>query len=253
MTLEFCFLLNVILLSRLSFTFLDKAVNRKRMVIMVVLQIFGLLFYEFTYLLVYFALALILINLVLFKLEKHSRNINRFRLLSLILQVVLLSLFFSARVDITFNLKLIDFLISIKDYSLLLAGIVDTDWTKVNLLMLGFLLVINEANILIRYLMQSWRLLPKEKGKKKNKDGKDFDIKEFNTGRIIGILERIIIYYFVLISQYAAIGLILTAKGISLRSREIGKLGFAEYALVGTLLSALAAMIIAGVIQLLMT
>ena len=69
---------------------------------------------------------------------------------------------------------------------------------------------------------------------------------EFNVGLIIGNLERILIFTLVLVDQYAAIGLVLAAKSIA-RFEDLKKREFAEYYLIGTLLSALIA-IAAGIV-----
>ncbi len=56
-----------------------------------------------------------------------------------------------------------------------------------------------------------------------------------NAGSWIGILERLIIFFLVLISQYEAIGLLVAAKSI-IRLKE-GEQKMSEYVLVGTLIS----------------
>jgi hypothetical protein len=56
-----------------------------------------------------------------------------------------------------------------------------------------------------------------------------------NAGAWIGILERLIIFFLVLINQYEAIGLLVAAKSI-IRLKE-GEQKMSEYVLVGTLIS----------------
>ena len=56
-----------------------------------------------------------------------------------------------------------------------------------------------------------------------------------NAGTWIGMLERLIIFFLVLITQYEAIGLLIAAKSI-IRFKE-GEQKMSEYVLVGTLLS----------------
>ena len=63
------------------------------------------------------------------------------------------------------------------------------------------------------------------------------------AGTWIGVLERVLIFLFVLIGQYEAIGLLVAAKSI-IRLRE-GERKMGEYVLIGTLLSILVA-ILAG-------
>jgi hypothetical protein len=63
------------------------------------------------------------------------------------------------------------------------------------------------------------------------------------AGAIIGFLERGLVLTFVLLNQYTAIGLILTAKSIA-RYKELDNRRFAEYFLIGTLSSMLFAILI---------
>ena len=71
-----------------------------------------------------------------------------------------------------------------------------------------------------------------------------------NAGTWIGVLERIIIFFLVLIGQYEAIGLLIAAKSI-IRLRE-GEQKMSEYVLVGTLLSVSVAMLTGFIVSKLM-
>lgn len=62
-----------------------------------------------------------------------------------------------------------------------------------------------------------------------------------NAGTWIGVLERLIIFFLVLVNQYEAIGLLIAAKSI-IRFKE-GEQKMSEYVLVGTLLSVSLAMV----------
>jgi hypothetical protein len=66
------------------------------------------------------------------------------------------------------------------------------------------------------------------------------DTGEFNRGRIIGLFERGIIYLLILLGQYAAIGFVLAAKSFT-RFKELDQRDFAEYVLIGTLMSSMVA------------
>jgi hypothetical protein len=61
-------------------------------------------------------------------------------------------------------------------------------------------------------------------------------VREFNRGRLIGYLERLLIMAIVMASQFAALGVLVAAKGL-IRSRELDRHEFAEYFLIGTLAS----------------
>ncbi len=68
-----------------------------------------------------------------------------------------------------------------------------------------------------------------------------------NAGAWIGILERLIIFFLVLISQYEAIGLLVAAKSI-IRLKE-GEQKMSEYVLVGTLISISVALLIGYIVS----
>ena len=63
----------------------------------------------------------------------------------------------------------------------------------------------------------------------------------------IGTVERIIMLIFIYINQYSAIGLVLTAKSIARYERITKEEHFAEYYLLGTLISTLIAIIVSFV------
>jgi hypothetical protein len=67
---------------------------------------------------------------------------------------------------------------------------------------------------------------------------------EYRVGKLIGNLERLLITALLLVNQYTAIGLILTAKSITRYDKISKNQTFAEYYLLGTLFSMLATVII---------
>ena len=58
-----------------------------------------------------------------------------------------------------------------------------------------------------------------------------------NAGRFVGTLERMILLMLISLKQYSAIGLVLTAKSIARYDKIAKEPEFAEYYLLGTLLS----------------
>ena len=111
--------------------------------------------------------------------------------------------------------------------------------------------LLNEVNFIIRYFFEALSLIPKIT----DKEGKEIDEedeKEYNAGRVIGMLERILILFFVLVNQFGAIGFIIAAKGFT-RFKELDKREFAEYVLIGTLLSSVFAIAVAFLIKHLVT
>ncbi len=96
--------------------------------------------------------------------------------------------------------------------------------------------LLNEVNFFIRFIFEVSGKIPVTKGTH------DPDRTELNAGRIIGILERLIIFFFVIVGQFAAVGFVIAAKSI-VRYRELEDRNFAEYVLIGTLLSSLLAIL----------
>lgn len=93
----------------------------------------------------------------------------------------------------------------------------------------GLLILINEANHLIRYILNKIKVQPKHNDQ--------VDSNELTRGKIIGVLERIIIFSFAMAGNLSSIGFILAAKAFT-RCKELDDKDFAEYVLIGTLLSA---------------
>lgn len=95
----------------------------------------------------------------------------------------------------------------------------------------GLLLVTNEVNNLIRWILNFL---------KTDTNKATISEEQFNRGRIIGAIERILFYFFVITENFASIAFILAAKGFT-RFKELDDKNFAEYVLIGTLLSCTAA------------
>jgi hypothetical protein len=192
------------------------------------------------------------INISLYALENRLGRTNEPRLISLVSCVIVLSICFSPWADLNFNSGMSSLLQTLGRYSLLFSSTRKIDWLTFNVVLFGLLLVTNETNIFIRYQFQIFNLAPKKQVEADERIIIIVDQREYNAGRIIGILERIFIYYFVLNAQFAAMGLVLAAKSFT-RFKELEKREFAEYVLVGTLLSTLLAMLIAGMAQFLLS
>lgn len=67
------------------------------------------------------------------------------------------------------------------------------------------------------------------------------DVEEYNRGRLIGNLERIVLTIVVAAGSYAALAFLVAAKGV-VRSDEFDNRDFAEYFLIGSLTSVLIAL-----------
>lgn len=91
------------------------------------------------------------------------------------------------------------------------------------------IIVVFPANWLIRFLMPKYNM-KKEKEEAKN-------------GKVIGILERLLILIFLYLNQIMAIGVVLTCKSIT-RFKQLEDRNFAEKYLIGTMLSTLITVIV---------
>ncbi len=89
------------------------------------------------------------------------------------------------------------------------------------------LLILKPANIIFSLFFSNFK--PEDEGAR--------DEKQQRTGAIIGGLERILIVFFLSINQFAALGFILTAKSIARYDAIAKDRKFAEYYLIGTLVS----------------
>lgn len=111
----------------------------------------------------------------------------------------------------------------------------------------GALLLANEVNLLIRSLFHRTGLEPRMAGVQ---TGDALDQREYNAGRIIGILERWLIYSVLIASDnYGVIAIIIAAKGFA-RFRQLEERVFAEYVLIGTLASTLVTLVVTQLIRL---
>ena len=247
MTHEFIHLLNFVLVSRLVYVFNDSRISMRLVVAMLIIQILGLFTFEIT--LAWCVLACLMIGQVILfhQIENRFEFKEGIRSLSLLVTIVVLSIFFSIRVHLAFNLAPFNALASAAQFSLLLEPLAKVHWGQTGSMLMGFLLVLNEANLLLRTVLRRLNLAPH-----RNNSGPEWKGSisegEFNTGRIIGMLERTIIFVAVLNNEIAAIGLVLGAKAFT-RFKEFENREFAEYVLIGTLTSAFIAVAVALVVK----
>lgn len=100
--------------------------------------------------------------------------------------------------------------------------------TKSLILILALFTITSIASVILKLLMSSWSF--------KEDQSKD-SLK--NAGKYIGILERLFVFGFIIINQWPAIGLLMTAKSV-FRFGDLSKAKdrkLTEYVLIGTLLS----------------
>lgn len=98
-------------------------------------------------------------------------------------------------------------------------------------IILKIFLIHKPTNIFIVSIMNSYKPETKEDN-------------EIKAGRMIGTIERIIMLFFLSIKQYSSVGLVLTAKSIARYNKIAEDQTFAEYYLMGTLLSTICVLLV---------
>ncbi|HZH71064.1 MAG TPA: hypothetical protein VFD91_01120 [Mariniphaga sp.] len=242
--MNFFYLVGAFSFFRLFFLFRDKPLSLKGAVYLSLLQILPLLIFKIELILILFAVLLIIINFFLHYAERNGGS-NKYRFLSFIF-LSLLTLIFSSYGLIEFNQSALSFLKHNKLFPQSFLLSVEINYQKITIVIFGTLILLNEINFLIRYFFELLQLYPVYAD-----ENRPVDEREYNAGRVIGMLERILIYLFILANEITVIGFIIAAKGFT-RFKELDKRDFAEYVLIGTLLSAFFALIISFFIKELM-
>jgi len=225
---------NVVLLARLFVLFKDDASTGRSWLIKTAVEVAALAaFYPCSIGWLVAAAVVSGANLLGWRREIRSRQKNLSRLLLGIAEAAALSICFVPGLGVAFRPELARLAASLGEVTVLepLVRLVATPQTQ--LALLGLLLAGNEANLVIRagfdLLDLKPRSLPAGQGV--------IDVREFSRGRVIGLLERVLLYLFILQGQYGAIGFVLAAKAFT-RFKALDDRPFAEYVLIGTLLSA---------------
>lgn len=112
-----------------------------------------------------------------------------------------------------------------------LSGFTLASWT------FALLFIHKPANIAIQKLLSIYKPLSTRNDKE-----------ELKAGRLIGTVERIIMLILLSIGQFSAIGLVLTAKSIARYDKISKEKDFAEYYLLGTLISTLIVIVVSFLI-----
>lgn len=222
--------LSTVLISRLFYIFGRQAIIWPKIFATILLQVLPVACTQFSPVFFYFIALIFAINLPGLLLEKRTDNLLRWRAISLLIFL----LFWTAGIVI----------LPTPEISIFLANLLQqtpvANTGKIAVTSAGFLLAVSEANLLLQTVLQRLDFTPKIE----QKTSLVIDRKTFNAGRIIGMLERALIFIFVLNAQFGAIGFVLVAKGIT-RFKELDKRSFAEYVLIGTLMSVLIALVVA--------
>jgi len=205
-----------------------------------------LLVLELSFKLFFLVLLLSVFDVIFYYLEQNNKNLNLIRLIYIMTIIILFGMFSTFLIPDNLNSNFTSFIKVARNYSILILRANRLGWQKINLFLTGSLFLVNETNFGIRYFFDIFHIIPKS-NKTNPKDMDLLDKKEYNIGRFIGALERILIFIFVILGEYTAIGFIIWVKGFT--RIKMDNRNFAEYVLVGTLLSSLSAIIVAIIIK----
>ncbi|MCL1790476.1 MAG: DUF3307 domain-containing protein [Peptococcaceae bacterium] len=97
----------------------------------------------------------------------------------------------------------------------------------------GFVFIIRPASLAIEKILGVCEITP------------TVDSGFANGGKIIGILERLLVYFLLLLGQFSTIGLVVAAKSLA-RFRDLDDRKCAEYYIIGTFLS----LVVVGIVAL---
>jgi len=230
----FYYLLLLVMVSRLYSLFRDDALNIFRLSLIIIVQLVCLIVFEISVSLISLLIIFFIIDVTEYYAEKISSRLNIIRFISFILLCLVSLVYGSGKIDLAFNNSILAgleaFLNIFNPFSKL-----NVTGNNILIILAGIFFLLNESNLLIRFIFDISGKIPILK------ETSEPDEKELNAGRVIGILERILIFFFVIIGQIAAVGFVIAAKGV-VRYKELDDRNFAEYVLIGTLLSSFLSM-----------
>lgn len=126
-------------------------------------------------------------------------------------------------------------------------------WDRWLLVLVGYVYVSFGGSVMMkRGLHMIYRKVPHDQHNRFLSGDDESGIESYvATGRIIGILERTLIYALFMLNQLPSIAWIIAAKSLA-RFRNLNDKAFAEYYLIGTLLSVLIALVGGALVHILL-
>ena len=110
----------------------------------------------------------------------------------------------------------------------------------------GYVFTLLDGTIFIRLVLNRLRAFPRQSAQEGRKDKREYEL-----GRVIGYLERTFLFFLIIWDQIGAIAILIALKSLA-RFKELDNKDFAEYFLVGSLLSLLAAVVPAVLVRLIL-
>lgn len=260
---EYVFFLNVWMMSRLLlWSVVNQPQSYQYRIILAIQVLFPLVVFQFHWwLLLLMGLIAASTQITEKRFPKEGELAGRQSITFLIIALIG-SLIFHQGIE--FNEGFKRCILYIQGVSVLTDAVTQNQLIKINAYLFGLLVLTNEVNLLIRYGFYKLNLEPqlttediqqpdKEQNSSQdsdtNKTNLETDQEEYNAGRVIGVLERYLMYVIVLFSTSSnAIAFIIAAKAFA-RFKQLDERHFAEYMLVGTLASTMAALSVAALVK----
>ncbi len=234
MNIHFYYFIICVLLARVYSQWNDERYTTKKTLLYVVLPETVLLFplYSLDNIWVY-AVLLLFYHTFVILIERNNTNTYLKRIVEIVVIVLVAGFAFGTVLKgYAFNPVSKKILLWIIDYNALFQGLTIPAVKKMIVYLFFILFLVNEFNHIIRYILSRLKIEPSIEENRV----RIIDTEELKRGKVIGVIERIMFFLFVVSGNYASIAFILAAKGFT-RFKELDNKNFAEYVLIGTLLS----------------
>lgn len=238
MILVFLYLLNVVLVTRALWIFCDEQVCPSLLMTGIVIQLSALLLLQGLGVL-FLVAGIAFVNLLTWFFERRiaDQGARLFaRLVGLTCWLLVLGFLCSDLVGISFNGWTTKMFHSTRAVSDTLCLIGQSHLHTFFTCCAGAFLAVVEAHTAVRFLFQILNVKPMRRQDDRTDKPITIDQVEYNRGRVIGALERLVVFFFILKGAYSALGFLIAAKGMT-RFKQLDNRDFAEYFLIGTLLS----------------
>ncbi len=246
MNVPFAYLMCVAMLVRLPQLSSDEPSKGKPLLLLLVTQLLALSVFAPSFAVGLFGAGVCLIRGIGWKWE-HQRGAQSLlvpRLLEFAAQTTAIAVVCAPASGLSFREDLGAISNRVGHYFVFAVWLKAISWPALLGWLLGALLSMAEANLIVRWMIERLAIRPASL----MSTGAVGVIRggEYARGRAIGSLERLIVFALVSKGEYGALGLVIAAKGLA-RFKDLQDREFAEYFLIGTMLS----MVLAGAIGLL--
>lgn len=246
MNADFYIYLSLFLFSRILWIHSESSISLTKMICIAVIPLISLFFFSLEWESLAIAVPFMVPPLLEYILgRRKSKDVNFLRFRQLGFMVGTLALFWAFRSDSSLvpTQLGIDLKQTVFSFFFPLARCGTETWENFWIIIAGIQLSASELNLVIRMILSGMNAEPSSND--------TIDLKEYSRGRIIGALERTLVFILFLSGSAGAVGFVIAAKGL-IRFSELDKRDFAEYFLVGTLLSVTGSLIISIAVRWLM-